>query len=202
MIKAIFFDMTGVIYTDGFETGILKYEQDFNIPQGDLYAIVHDFQGWKDFSLGRISETVFYELCEERSGKYKIDWEKVASYIIDCSISNHEVIAFMRDLSKKYLIGVVSNNPKEWFEMFLKRNNIQDVVSVKAVSGYLHYRKPSKEIFEAALKMAKVQSQEAIYIDDREEMTVEAKELGINTLVFDGDLVKLTEKIDQLSQRS
>lgn len=196
MIKAIFFDMAGVIYEDGLKAGIFRYEQEFDVPHGKLYTILHDHHGWKDFSLGRISENDFLKLCEARSVGCKFDWSKIIDYIVDCSVVHSNVIQLLKELSSKVLIGVISNNPLEWFELFLKKHNIQDLIKVKAVSGYMHVRKPSREIFVTALQMANVFPHEAIYVDDREEMVVEAKALGIHTVIFNGNIEKLKADIN------
>jgi putative hydrolase of the HAD superfamily len=72
------------------------------------------------------------------------------------------------------------------------------VIKVKAVSSYIHVRKPDKKIFEYALRQAGVKGGEAAYVDDRPDRVQGAHELGINVVVFDGDVKRLKDKINNL----
>jgi HAD superfamily hydrolase (TIGR01509 family) len=178
MIKAIFFDMAGVIYQDGFKTSVADYEKKFNIPKGEFYKAVHDYQGWKDFTLGNITEKQYLEICK----KYLDFDEKYFLNLMDrLTKVNWEVVKFIKELAKECLIGVISNNPK-------------------AISSYLHVRKPDRKIFEAAINKAKVKASESIYIDDRSDRVSGAKDIGINIIIFDGDINKLKEEIKNYSK--
>jgi HAD superfamily hydrolase (TIGR01509 family) len=197
MIKAIFFDMAGVIYQDGFKTSVADYEKKFNIPKGEFYKAVHDYQGWKDFTLGNITEKQYLEICK----KYLDFDEKYFLNLMDrLTKVNWEVVKFIKELAKECLIGVISNNPKEWFEKIINKTGLKEIISVKAISSYLHVRKPDRKIFEAAINKAKVKASESIYIDDRSDRVSGAKDIGINIIIFDGDINKLKEEIKNYSK--
>ncbi|MGI5826052.1 MAG: HAD-IA family hydrolase [Patescibacteria group bacterium] len=54
--------------------------------------------------------------------------------------------------------------------------------------------KKSKEIFELTLERLGVKSEEAVFIDDREDNLVVARELGIKTVLFTS-VIDLEEKM-------
>jgi HAD superfamily hydrolase (TIGR01509 family) len=52
-------------------------------------------------------------------------------------------------------------------------------------------RKPDERIYRKALAAARAQAHEVIYIDDREDLTSAAKELGFHVHTFRNDRPKL-----------
>ena len=85
---------------------------------------------------------------------------------------------------------------KEWYATFIEKAGLSDYIKVRAVSGYLHIRKPDKGIFLKALKLAGVKGNETIYIDDRGDIIKGAEKLGINVIIFDGNINKLKKSLN------
>lgn len=199
MIKAIFFDMGGVVCEDGFLSCPKQYEKEFGVPADIFYAAIHDHQAWKDFTLGKIFENEYLKVCSEHlPQKYLFNGQRYVEIVNELTKPNGELIRLIKeDLAKKFVIGIVSNHPKEWFERFLKKTGLSGTIKVRAVSGYEHIRKPSMEIFKAALNQAQVKPGEAVYVDDREDMLGQAQAMGIKTIVFTGDVPALESTIKQ-----
>lgn len=184
-IKAIFFDVADVLAIESFTLGIRQYEYLHHIPSGQLYAAIHDHSYWKDFSFGRISESEYLQSVQANFPE-ALDLAELKELILSGLIPNNELIDFLRPLAARYTLGIISNNPREWFDYFYDQNGLKEIFKVKAVSGYLGVRKPDQAIFSQALQMAGVTPAEAIYVDDREEMTGEAAGLGISIIVYKG----------------
>lgn len=184
-IKAIFFDVADVLAVESFTLGIRQYEYLHNLQPGKLYEAIHDHSYWKDFSLGKISEKEYFKSVKDNfSGN--LDINELKGLIQGGLSPNKELLSFLKTLAKNYILGIISNNPKEWFDDFYTTNKLENIFKVLAISSYLGIRKPDKRLFEIALKMAGIASEEAIYVDDRPEMTIEAAELGINIIVYRG----------------
>lgn len=183
MVKAIFFDVGNVLVKEGFFAGIKKYEKSHNIKNGELYKTMHDFSYWKDFTLGIITEKEYFMRVRNNFGK-PLDIAELQSNIFNNSISNNNLIKYIKTLKNNYLVGVISNNPREWFEFFIQKFGMENLFDVKAVSGYLHIRKPAREIFDYALKQAKVAGNESIYIDDRPDRVEGAESAGIKIIIY------------------
>jgi len=196
MIKAIFFDMFNVVIKGDFLGTIGEYEKRFNISKGEFYRTIHDFDGWKEFSLGKITQDEFFKRCSDRAINFRFDGDYFFKLLKNNSEPNEEMINFIKLLSKKYIIGIISNAPKEWYGALIERANLKNIIKVKAVSGYLHVRKPESEIFIEALKRAGVKGNQAIYVDDRGDRIQGALKLGINVIVFDGNMKKFKKKMN------
>jgi len=197
MIKAVFFDMGGVICVEGFRGGIKKYEEEKNIPTGEFYKVVHDHQGWKDFTLGLISEQEYLRQCAARAGGLPFDGQRYVDLIDELTIPNTDMIQYIKDLARTTPVGIVSNHPREWFEKFSQKVGLDNVWRWKVVSGFVHLRKPGKEIFLRALELADAQPNEAVYVDDRADILDGIIGLdGLNLVQFDGDMEKFKNKMN------
>jgi len=196
MVKAIFFDLFNVIVKGGFSEAIAEYGKKFNVSEEEFYGTIHDFGGWKEFSLGKITMAEFYKRCGARAVNFRFDGDYFFKLLKQNIRPNREMINFIRRLSKNYIIGIISNSPKEWHEAIMEKTRLRDIVKVRAVSGYLHVRKPESGIFSKALKRAKVKGGQAIYVDDRGDRIRGALKLGIKAVVFDGDMKKFKNNIN------
>lgn len=197
MIKAIFFDSGNVLVREGYTPGIAEYEEKYGIKKGKLYASAHDRTYWKDFTLGNITEDEYFrQLKNDFVGELNIPALKEIIY--KNFISNDELLDYIKTLKGKFILGIISNNPKELFEYCLNTFGWNDVFAVKAVSSYLHVRKPDEEIFQQALELAKIKGNEAIYVDDRTDRVSGAKEADMNTLIYN-NVHKLKSVFKKLS---
>ena len=183
MIKAIFFDSGDVLVKLGFASGIREYEEKYSLPNGRLYAAAHDRPYWRDFTLGKITEDDYLgHIAQDLD--HNFDKEEFKRLIVEKFASNEDLIAYIRTLKPKHILGIISNNPKEWFEYFFAEFGWAQVFDVKAVSGYLHVRKPDVRIFEYALGQAGVKGSEAVYIDNRPERVEGGENLGMKILIY------------------
>jgi putative hydrolase of the HAD superfamily len=196
MIKVIFFDSGNVLVKEGFVSGIKEYEKKNSLAEGSLYAAMHDFQYWKDFTLGKISEQDYFSEVN-RNFKNGLDIEQLREIIFNNFIQNVELVEYIKTLRKKYKIGIISNNPKEWFEYFFDNFGWQDIFDIIAISGNLHIRKPEKGIFDFALVQAGISGREAIYVDDRSDRVGGAVSAGMRVIIFK-DTESLIEELSKI----
>ena len=196
MIKALFFDSGNVLTQEGFVEGIKEYEDKNGIKPGLLYASAHDPRWWKDFTLGNITEADYLaRTAADFPGQ--LDISELRKTILSKFVPNREVLNFLDTLKDRFVLGIISNNPKEWFDHFLKNSRHEEIFQVKAVSGYIHIRKPDVKIYEYALKQAGVAGNEAVYIDDRPDRIEGAEQLGMKIIIYKNveQLKKELEKI-------
>ncbi|MFH0853970.1 MAG: HAD-IA family hydrolase [bacterium] len=193
MIKAIFFDMGNVLLKDGYTSGIKKYEEINSIESGRLYEAMHNRPYWKKFTLGLISEKKYFSSVEDNF-KGALDIGDLRQIILANFIPNHEIANYIKTLKNYLITGIISNNPKEWFECAMEKNGWDDIFKIKVVSGYVHIRKPDKEIFRYALEQTGITGQETIYVDDRDDRIQGALDNQFNIIIYK-DLEQLKKEI-------
>ena len=183
MIKAIFFDSGDVVVKEGFTPGIIEFETAHGLPKGSVYAVAHDQPYWREFTLGHITEEEYFNSIKEKLSK-KLNINELKKSIDNNFSSNDELLTFLKTLKGKYILGIISNHPKEWFSRCVVRFGWSEIFSVYAVSGELHVRKPDKQIFEKALNKAKILGQECVYVDNRGDRVEGAESVGMRVIIY------------------
>lgn len=97
-----------------------------------------------------------------------------------------DVIPFLKSLpTKKKLLAIVDNWNRH-LHGFVKKSELNPFFKFVISGGELEIRKPEKEIFEIALRKAKVKSDEAVYIGNRYiDDVLGPKKAGIRPIIFD-----------------
>jgi HAD superfamily hydrolase (TIGR01509 family) len=89
--------------------------------------------------------------------------------------------------SRGVAVAIVSNN---WcghcILEALERDGLSELVDVVVSSDWVGYRKPRREILEAALTLLSADPERSLYIDDVGEYVEAARSLGVHALVHDG----------------
>ncbi len=80
-----------------------------------------------------------------------------------------------------YMTGIITNLPSRWGRYVV--GQIKDHVDVHVISGEAGVRKPNPLIYKAFLKLSGARPEEVIFIDDRENNLITAKEIGMKTLL-------------------
>ena len=194
MIKAVLFDMGGVIFRlnvprciDNFKTkaGFMDIEDFINIYQQQGFI--------GDFEAGKIDEEGFYANCmaHSRPGTSR---ETLADCF--CSLldgTNEDAIELIRSLRGKYKLYLLSNNNPISLkllgeEMAKKGLPIDETFEKKFCSFQLKTQKPGKEFFRKAFEGIGLDPSEMLLIDDSTANLQSAGELGIQTLQYFQDL--------------
>jgi HAD superfamily hydrolase (TIGR01509 family) len=93
-------------------------------------------------------------------------------------------LAIVDELKGRLRLGLISNTNAlhyQHLDRMLDLGSRFDSVTLSFREGVL---KPQRAIFEAALRQARVDPSEAIFIDDLPEHVAAAKQLGIRSLLF------------------
>ncbi len=185
MIKAICFDLDGVYFTDAGKKGFTKNLIGLSGDEEKVTQLLFKSAEMAKFVRGQILELEFWDhvrgylninLTDEQ---LRTLWAK--EYVINQAVRDYvsEVKA------KGYITCVCSNNnPARVNALEQKFQFLQDF-DVKIFSYEVGETKPHKQIFEALAKAANVPAEEIVYADDNPDRLDGAKELGINTFVFE-----------------
>lgn len=183
-ITTLFWDNGGVILTNGWDRGSRKRAvEKFQLDWAD-FEDRHELM-LDAFEKGQITldeylrRTVFYR---ERP----FQQEEFKRFMFDQSQPLPDSLDFIGKLAGKrqYLMAALNNESLEINEYRIQTFHLRDYFEAFFSSCYLALRKPGAEIYTKALKITQRDPAECILIDDRGLNLECARELGMNTILF------------------
>jgi epoxide hydrolase-like predicted phosphatase len=183
MIKAIIFDFYGVICSDEYWQ-IVKSDRN----------VVSGFSKMADsVNLGTISWQDFLQDLSNKTGKPVEELKTV----YEAEKIDMDLLAYIKELKKKYKTALLSNASYELFEPQAKQIGFTDFFDCTAVSSRIGVIKPDPRIYEYVLNQLGVKASEAIYIDDITRFAEAADRLGMKAIVYH-NLPQLKVELDKV----
>jgi epoxide hydrolase-like predicted phosphatase len=165
-IKAIVFDMGGVLLQLVDETPRQELAKKFQIPLEKIYLQVFDSPTAKQASLGNITVQQHWQSV---AAQLEIPPEETQSFF-ETFWSTDEIdrplIDFVRLLRKFYKTGLLSNAWDDLPEVIENRWQVADAFDDIIVSAIVHLAKPDPRIYRLSLERLGVQPGEAVFFDD------------------------------------
>jgi outer membrane phospholipase A len=120
--KIIFFDIGNIFFSSDLKDNMGLFERKFRLRKGSLYSSVHDRKWWKQFSLGLIKEKDYMQkVAKDYMDKNNVALNKEQLKIfLTRKTLNKKMIAYAKELKKKFRIGIICNTPAEWYKRFEK----------------------------------------------------------------------------------
>ncbi len=181
-MKTILFDFFGVLSTPVYKKVIEEF-----IPENEHSEWMKKLD---ILDTGDLSE---YELVKQISVKSKRSEEEIWTGVNNAPKVNQELFDFIeKNLKGKYKIGLLTNIPRSLIERIIPEK--LELFDLMLISSDLKLIKPSKEIFEVAIKKSDCLPNEILFIDDGEKNIESAKSLGLNGIVYK-DFESFTDEI-------
>lgn len=183
MIKAIVFDLGGVVFTsDGgsYETRE-KLAEDLGIDVESLHNVWFKYKN--DLVKGKMSEQAYLESVIENI-ELNETLDELKKIIRDYNIIDDSMVELLLDLKNKYHLFALTNDIKEWIEYRINNFKLNHYFEKIISSCDVGMQKPDLDIYEHLLKEIQFKPEEVIFIDNREENLAPAEKLGIKTHHF------------------
>lgn len=199
-IKSVIFDWGGVLIDDP-APGLMQYCAKALCVTKENYIKAHS-KFADDFQKGLICEDTFWErICSESNvpkPKVRSLWAEAfkAAYV-----PRNDMFSMADSLqANAYRTAVLSNTEVPAMQYFYQqRYDMFDVLVFSCIEGV---KKPGSKIYELTLEKLGSQPEQSVFIDDKPEYISGAKEVGINTVLFQSldqvknELARLCVKID------
>lgn len=190
MIKAIIFDLGGVIIEDK-STPYFRSHQDKVSPQNFARLLEEEHKT----DIGKLSDEEFFKKFDECFGK----GEAQKLYLAERRCyqrPDKRVLALIKTLKQHYKIGLISNLYHYWVEPARKQPYLKLFDEV-IFSSEVGLEKPDKEIYLLAAKNLGVRPDECLFIDDKQRNIDGANVVGMKGVLFLGtaDLEKKLREI-------
>lgn len=183
MIKAVIFDLGGVLFTNGTKQFVKDISDKYNL-EPELVKEVMDGDIGSQYREAKITRDEFWELALE-----KLNIPESIDALEEQWISEYELIQGTEDiileLANKYKVYYLSDNVRERVNKINDKYNFLQWFEDGIFSHEVGVRKPRPEIYKKALEKAQVEPNEAVFIDDKESALEPAKEMGITSILFE-----------------
>jgi len=181
MIKAIFFDLCGVVITLGDNEFINALSKEIKVKPKDVEELFYKYL--RQNEIGRLSEDQFYGKIFEKL-KVEFDLEKTKEIRTSFRNEIEGMRTFVEKLRRKYYVGYISNDAKEIASRCRKKFELNKLFQKGLLAYQVGARKDSPKLFLTLLYDVGMKAEECIFTDDTEANLEAAKKLGVNTILF------------------
>lgn len=184
MIKAIIFDLSGVLFTEGLKKFIKELCEKDKLDYDSLLFEFRDGESGTLYRIGKINADEFWQMVIK---KFHIPENKnvLNSWWLKCYELVDATRDLILDLKQKYKVYYLSDSVKERIVDLEKRYHFTIWFDGGIYSHEVGVRKPNPEVYKIILRKFDLKAEEAIFIDDKEKNLVPARKLGIKTILFE-----------------
>lgn len=179
-ITAIFFDVGGVLLTNGWDhlarqRAAEAFQFDWDEFEERHKLVVADFETGRTGLDEYLDRTVFNESKVFTREQFK-DFIQMQSKPCNEALAVAGAVA----RTKRYLLATLNNESAELNQYRIDHFGLRDYFDVFLSSCYLGVRKPDERIYRLALQIAQRHESECLFIDDRARNAECAERLGMN----------------------
>ncbi|OGK23906.1 hypothetical protein A3A46_01065 [Candidatus Roizmanbacteria bacterium RIFCSPLOWO2_01_FULL_37_13] len=182
MITTFLFDLGGVLYTNGSKKFISDISKKYHLSEILVEDIIDGKIG-SHYREAKITRDEFWQQVIEKLNLSE-DVDTLEKQWVDEYELIEETKSILLQLAKKYQLYYLSDNVKERVEVLDKKFHFTKLFKGGIFSHEVGVRKPNPKIYELALHKSKSRPDKTIFIDDKAQMLLPAKKLGIHTLLF------------------
>ncbi|HET9589439.1 MAG TPA: HAD family phosphatase [Anaerolineales bacterium] len=164
-IKAVFFDLGGVIVRTEFQAPRQQLAERLGLEYDDLVKIVFDSDSGIKATIGEMSSEEHWNSVLKRLKRPASDLPAIRDEFFAGDIVDRTLVDFIRSLRGKYKTGLISN---AWGDLrdFIVREKFDDAFDKMIISAEVGAAKPEPKIFQIALGQFGVSPGEAVFVDD------------------------------------
>ena len=187
-LRTIFWDVGGVILTNGWDLG--QRTRVLGRLGVDLvaYEEMHDRANYY-WERGLITAEDFFKQTVLRPNPrlnltFDLLWPQVCA---ESKVLHPECLDILAELkqSGRFRLATLNNESRELNEYRLDAFKLRSLFDYFICSGYVHEMKPAPGIFESAIDISGFPARSAVFIDDKPENCEVAEALGMKTICFE-----------------
>jgi putative hydrolase of the HAD superfamily len=195
----IFCDLGNVLINFDHRIAVKKILQRTSKKEEDIYQLFFDSGLTKLYEEGKITSLDFFHRVNDSLelrmdyGAFFLIWDDI---FFETPL-NLKMQNFLINMKGRRKLVMISNINENHYEFLKNKMPVFDEFDRVILSYEVGFRKPAREIYDAALKSVNMPASKAFYIDDRADLIEAASELGIKGIVFNGEeaLKKIKEEL-------
>ncbi|MEJ2749321.1 MAG: HAD family phosphatase [Anaerolineae bacterium] len=184
MIKAIIFDVGGVLIRTIDHSPRRQWEQKLGLAEGESEQIVFNSEIGQKAQRGAVTDEALWTWVGQRLNLSPTDLAAFRNDFWAGDALDSELVDFIRRLRPAYQTAVISNATDALYDSLVNQHKIADAFVLIVASAREKIMKPAPEIFQRTLQRLKRQPEEAVFIDDFAHNIQAAQALGWHTIHF------------------
>lgn len=182
-IKAVFFDLGGVIVRTEFQAPRQQLAEKLGMDYDDLNKLVFDSASGERAALGEISADDHWKYVLKRLKRPASELEAIRQEFFAGDIVDRTLVEYIRSLRGRYKTGLISN---AWSDLrdFIVRDKFDDAFDHMVISSEVGATKPEPKIFQIALEHFGVTPREAVFVDDFQVNIEGCEKIGMKGIHF------------------
>ena len=191
MIRAVFFDLGGVILRTEYEAPRQHLAGRLGMEYEDLVRLVFESETSRKASLGAVREEEHWQAVAKRA-----QWSGDPIAFRDEFFSGDAIdlglLDFLRSIRPHTKTGLISN---AWsgLRQYILDHNFEDAFDQMVISAEVGVVKPDAMIYHMALEQLGVSPSEAVFVDDFIENVKGAQAVGMSAIHFRDPKAALAE---------
>jgi len=189
-IKAVIFDIYGVLGLNGWQAFKLKHFESRPDSWDDLRAI------GQEVDAGRMETHGLVTAVARVTGVSEAEVQKQ----LDDTLPNTELVKFIRTLKPSYKIGVLSNASRADIVRHIFAEQDQRLFDAVVTSFHVGYTKPDEAMFRIICEQLGTEPQECIFVDDQARHLKAGADYGMKTVLYESASQTIRDVTEQLSK--
>jgi putative hydrolase of the HAD superfamily len=184
-IKAVIWDMGGVILQMDDETARQALSQHYSIPLEEIYWAIFDSPSAKQAGVGQIA---IQEHWRNVASHLSIPLEEMAEFqrqFWSADTVDIQLVDYIRALRQAYKTGMLSNAWDDLRPVIENQWCISDAFEDIIISAEVGLAKPDQRIYQLAIERLGVLPDEAVFFDDVLENVQAARQVGLHAAQFE-----------------
>ena len=186
MIKAIVFDVGGVLLRTENHNGRQNLDQKYNLSPGGADKLVFNSEASRLSTIGKVPQSAIWQNVADKLSLSQDELESFRNAFWSGDRLDEELINFLKSCRPKYKTALLSNAWEGSREHF---SNIYSLVEGETVdhvliSAELGVAKPDYRIYDILRSRLGCEYEEIVFVDDFVQNVEAAEQLGIQAILF------------------
>ena len=197
MIKAIVFDLGGVLFAEGKSVAVERLQRQRGYDPGEVRKILTSPQSI-DLRKGLTPDDEFWAWAQAQLPEGYDAQEIKAAWYHGYEL-DQEILHLIERLRGRYKIVAFSGNIRSRVEFLEESHRFRRLLDVEVYSFDHRLTKPDKRFVEIMIEKAGCRPEEIVYIEDNDRYAEPARELGVKVVLYArGEAEKLQAELKAL----
>jgi epoxide hydrolase-like predicted phosphatase len=183
MIKAIFFDLGGVIIRTENTRARAALGLRFGMTDAEIDHFVFDYAVSHQAFTGQMTEEQLWQAVARQLGAPEGEWPSIAADFFGGNRIDRDLLAWIESLRPAIKTGLLSN---AWsgLRAYMQAEGFLETFEAVIISAEVGLMKPDERIYRLALEALALQPEEAIFVDDMPENIAACEAIGMKGVRF------------------